>query len=56
MIGALQRLMQNREMVDNSQPQLATMKIAGGKGFLSMISTHPPLAASIAALQQAQIL
>ncbi len=56
MIGALQRLMQNKEMVDNSQPQLATMKINGGKGFLSLISTHPPLEVRIAALQRAQIL
>ena len=56
MIGALQRLMQNKALVDNSQPQLATMKIAGGKGFLSLISTHPPLETRIAALQQAQIL
>ena len=56
MIGALQRLMQNKEMVDNSQPQLATMKINGGKGFLSLISTHPPLEVRIAALQKAPIL
>jgi heat shock protein HtpX len=57
MIGALQRLMQNKEMVDASQPQLATMKIAGAKGgFLSLISTHPPLETRVAALQQAQIL
>ena len=56
MIGALQRLMQNKELVDNSQPQLATMKINGGKGFMSLISTHPPLEVRIAALQQAQIL
>ena len=52
MIGALQRLMQNKEMVDATQPQLATMKINGGKGFLSMIATHPPLEQRIAALQQ----
>ena len=56
MIGALQRLMQNKALVDNSQPQLATMKINGGKGFMSLISTHPPLEVRIAALQQAQIL
>ena len=57
MIGALQRLMQNKELVDKSQPQLATMKIAGAKGgFMSLISTHPPLEVRIAALQQAQIL
>ncbi|MGH9220194.1 MAG: protease HtpX, partial [Vicinamibacterales bacterium] len=29
MIAALQRLMANKELVDNSQPQLATMKING---------------------------
>jgi len=52
MIGALQRLMQNKALVDNSQPQLATMKINGGKGFMSLISTHPPLEVRIAALQQ----
>ncbi|MDO8681025.1 MAG: protease HtpX [Acidobacteriota bacterium] len=50
MIGALQRLMQNKALVDTSQPQLATMKINGGKGFMSLISTHPPLEVRIAAL------
>jgi heat shock protein HtpX len=53
MIAALQRLQQNQALVDNSQPQLATMKINGGKGFMSLSSTHPPLAVRIAALQQA---
>ncbi len=52
MIGALQRLMQNKALVDTSQPQLATLKINGGKGFMSLISTHPPLEVRIAALQQ----
>ena len=52
MIAALQRLMQNKALVDNSQPQLATMKINGGKGFMSLVSTHPPLEARIAALQR----
>jgi heat shock protein HtpX len=52
MIAALQRLQQNQALVDNSQPQLATMKIAGGKGFMSLISTHPPLEDRIAALQR----
>lgn len=57
MIGALQRLMQNKEMVDNSQPQLAAMKISGAQsGFMALISTHPPLEQRIAALQRAQIL
>ena len=52
MIGALQRLMANANLVDDSQPQLATMKINGGKGFMSLISTHPPLPERIAALQR----
>lgn len=54
MIAALQRLMANKDLVDNAQPQLATLKINGGKGkgFLAMISTHPPLEDRIAALQQ----
>ncbi len=52
MIAALQRLQQNQALVDTSQPQLATMKINGGKGFMSLISTHPPLADRIAALER----
>jgi len=57
MIGALQRLMQNKDMVDTAQPQLAAMKISGAQsGFMALISTHPPLEVRIAALQKAQIL
>jgi heat shock protein HtpX len=54
MIAALQRLAQNQALVDQSQPQLATMKISGGKprGFRALISTHPPLEDRIAALQR----
>ncbi len=53
MIAALQRLQQNQALVDTSQPQLATMKISGGKaGFMALISTHPPLEVRIAALQR----
>jgi Zn-dependent protease with chaperone function len=37
--------------VDRSNPEYATMKIAGGKGFLSLLSTHPPLEQRIAALE-----
>ena len=56
MIAALQRLMANKSLVDNSQPQLATMKIHGakGKGFMALVSTHPPLEARIEALQRLQ--
>ncbi len=52
MIAALQRLAANKGLVDDSQPQLATMKINGGKGFMSLISTHPPLEERIAALER----
>ena len=55
MIAALQRLQMNKGLVDESQPQLQTMKINGGKGFMSLISTHPPLEERIAALQRATL-
>ena len=53
MIAALQRLQASQALVDQSQPQLATMKISGTKsGFLALMSTHPPLEERIAALQR----
>lgn len=52
MIGALRRLAANHELVDSSQQSLATMKINGTKGWAALFSTHPPLAARIAALEQ----
>jgi heat shock protein HtpX len=53
MIAALQRLQANQGLIDNSQPQLATMKISGKrKGIAGLMSTHPPLEERIAALQQ----
>jgi heat shock protein HtpX len=56
MIAALQRLQANKELVDNSQPQLAAMKIHGTRrGLAALMSTHPPLEARIAALQQPQL-
>jgi heat shock protein HtpX len=57
MIAALQRLMANKELVDNSQPQLATMKIHGSRGgfFAGLMSTHPPLEARIAELQKPRL-
>jgi heat shock protein HtpX len=52
MVGALRRLMTTQQLVDTSNAQLATLKIAGGaKGFLALFSTHPPLEARIAALE-----
>jgi heat shock protein HtpX len=50
MISALRRLQSTHELVDNSQPQLATLKISGGRAMM-LFSTHPPLAERIAALE-----
>jgi heat shock protein HtpX len=51
MIAALRRLQTTHELVDNSQPSLATMKISGARSWLALTSTHPPLEERIAALQ-----
>ena len=51
MISALQRLQQNAKMIETDHPALATMKISGTRGWLSLLSTHPPLDERIAALQ-----
>jgi heat shock protein HtpX len=55
MVGALRRLMANRELVDPSHQALATMKINGTRGWMMFFSTHPPLEQRIAALERAQI-
>jgi heat shock protein HtpX len=54
MIAALERLRQKTDMVDTSAPSLATMKIAGARSAMMLFSTHPPLEARIAALQNAR--
>jgi heat shock protein HtpX len=51
MVSALRRLMTTQEVVDTTQPALASFKIAGGKGWMSAFSTHPPLEVRIAALE-----
>lgn len=51
MIAALQRLMQNKQLVDNTQASLATLKISGGRSVMMLFSSHPPLEDRIAALQ-----
>jgi heat shock protein HtpX len=51
MVSALRRLLASQGRVDNSNPEYATMKIAGGKGFLALLATHPPLEQRIAALE-----
>jgi Zn-dependent protease with chaperone function len=52
MIAALRRLQANREMVDTSQQQLATLKINDVPGWTSLFSTHPSLEVRIAALER----
>jgi heat shock protein HtpX len=52
MIGALQRLKANQELVDPSHQALATMKISGTRSWLALFSTHPPLEVRIAALER----
>ncbi|MCY4644178.1 MAG: protease HtpX [Bacteriovoracales bacterium] len=61
MIAALQKLKihyeavvsnaQNREEMAREPQGLAAMKISGKRGFLALISTHPPLEDRIAALK-----
>jgi heat shock protein HtpX len=51
MVSALKRLMAHQGQVDQSHPEYATMKIAGGRGFMFLLSTHPPLEVRIAALE-----
>jgi heat shock protein HtpX len=55
MLSALRRLAANRELVDNSQPALATLKINGQGGWMALFSTHPPLEVRIAALERANL-
>jgi heat shock protein HtpX len=54
MIAALRRLQDTKNLVDKSQPALATLKINGGTGWALMMSTHPPLEARIRALETGQ--
>jgi heat shock protein HtpX len=50
MIAALRRLQTTKQLVDTREPELATLKISGGRAWM-LFSTHPPLEARIAALQ-----
>jgi heat shock protein HtpX len=52
MLAALRRLAGNRELVDTSHQALATLKINGARGWMVFFSTHPPIEARIAALEQ----
>ncbi len=52
MVGALRRLESFQGKVDTTRgAELATLKIAGGSGFMALLSTHPPLQVRIAALE-----
>jgi heat shock protein HtpX len=51
MIGALRRLMDARQLVDTSEPAMATLKINGTHKWMALLSSHPPLEARIRALE-----
>ena len=50
MIGALRRLQSTKQLIDNREPALATLKINGSRAMM-LFATHPPLEARIAALE-----
>jgi heat shock protein HtpX len=52
MIAALRRLMQTTQLVDPHAGALASFKIAGGKSFMLLFASHPPLEERIAALER----
>jgi heat shock protein HtpX len=51
MIAALRSLQTQPVPVDTSNRQMATLKIAGGRSLMALLSTHPPLEQRIAALE-----
>lgn len=51
MIGALRRLQQKIDMVDDSQSSINAFKISSKKGLMSFLSTHPSLEERIARLE-----
>lgn len=51
MIHALQSLKRNFEPEAEAHPAIASLKISGRRGFLSLFSTHPDLDTRIAALK-----
>jgi heat shock protein HtpX len=50
MIAALRRLQGTKQLIDNREPELATLKISGSRAML-LFATHPPLEDRIAALE-----
>lgn len=53
MVAALRKLKNKMDLVDDSQDQLKSFKIASNKGLMSFLSTHPSLDDRIAALERA---
>jgi heat shock protein HtpX len=51
MIAALRRLQGAKHLVDNSEPELATLKINGRRAMM-LFSTHPPIEVRIQALER----
>jgi heat shock protein HtpX len=51
MVAALRRLQGAKNLVDNREPELATLKINGSRAML-LFATHPPIEARIAALER----
>jgi heat shock protein HtpX len=51
MIAALQRLQSTQRLIETGQPELATLKISGGRAMM-LFATHPPLEQRIRALEQ----
>ena len=54
MISALRRLQSTKQLVDTSQPEMATLKISGRRA-MALFSTHPPLEERIRALETNQV-
>lgn len=52
MVAALKRLQQKTSLIDDTQEGLKAMKISSKKGFMSFLSTHPPLEERIQALER----
>jgi heat shock protein HtpX len=53
MVAALRRLQSTKQLIDNREPELATLKISGSRAMM-LFATHPPLEARIAALERAR--
>jgi heat shock protein HtpX len=54
MIAALRRLVGTKELIDNREPALATLKISGARSWMALAATHPPLEARIRALENSR--